>query len=65
MNALAHQVGPERTAADLPSVEELDRALRNASPAEVIATALQTVGREHLAVVSSFGTESAALEDAT
>jgi len=61
MNALAHQVGPERTAADLPSAEALDRTLRNASPAEVIATALQTVGREHLAVVSSFGTESAAL----
>ena len=31
------------------------------SPAEVIATALQTVGRERLALVSSFGTESAAL----
>jgi phosphoadenosine phosphosulfate reductase len=61
MSALAHQVGPERTAVDLPSAEALDRTLRNASPAEVIATALQTVGREHLAVVSSFGTESAAL----
>ena len=61
MNALAHQALPERTARDLPPAEELDRALRNASPAEVIATALQTVGREHLAVVSSFGTESAAL----
>jgi phosphoadenosine phosphosulfate reductase len=45
----------------LPSAEELDRALRNATPAEVIAAALQTAGREHLAVVSSFGTESAAL----
>jgi phosphoadenosine phosphosulfate reductase len=45
----------------LPPAEELDRALRDASPAEVIATALQTVGREHLALVSSFGTESAAL----
>jgi phosphoadenosine phosphosulfate reductase len=61
MNALAHQVLPERTASDLPSAKELDRALRAASPAEVIATALQTVGRERLAVVSSFGTESAAL----
>jgi phosphoadenosine phosphosulfate reductase len=39
----------------------LDRALRKASPAEVIAAALQTVGRERLALVSSFGTESAAL----
>ena len=59
----AHQVLPERAArsADLPPAEELDRALRNASPADVIAAALQAVGREHLAVVSSFGTESAAL----
>ena len=54
---------PERPArsADLPPAEELDRALRTRSPAEVIAAALQTVGREHLALVSSFGTESAAL----
>jgi phosphoadenosine phosphosulfate reductase len=58
---LAHQVLAERTARDLPSAQELDRALRDASPAEVIATALQTVGREQLAAVSSFGTESAAL----
>jgi phosphoadenosine phosphosulfate reductase len=45
----------------LPAAEALADALRGASPAEVIAKALQTVGREHLAVVSSFGTESAAL----
>ena len=45
----------------LPPAEALDRALRDASPAEVIATALRTVGRERLALVSSFGTESAAL----
>ena len=61
MNAIAHQATSEPTATALPSAEELDRALRNATPAEVIATALQTAGREHLAVVSSFGTESAAL----
>jgi phosphoadenosine phosphosulfate reductase len=61
MSALAHQVLPEPTASNLPSADALDRALRDASPAEVIATALQTVGREQLAVVSSFGTESAAL----
>ena len=63
MNALAHQVRPEQTAhqPDLPSAEELDRALRNQSPATVIAAGLQAVGRVHLAVVSSFGTESAAL----
>ena len=61
VNALAHQVSPQQPATDLPPAEELDGALRNASPAEVIATALQTVGRERLALVSSFGTESAAL----
>lgn len=61
MNALADQVLPELNARELPPALELDLALRNASPAEVIAAALQTVGRERLAVVSSFGTESAAL----
>jgi phosphoadenosine phosphosulfate reductase len=63
MNELVHQVLTERTAgaADLPPAEELDRVLRHAAPAEVIAAALKTVGREQLAVVSSFGTESAAL----
>jgi phosphoadenosine phosphosulfate reductase len=35
--------------------------LRDASPAHVIETALKLVGREQLALVSSFGTESAAL----
>jgi phosphoadenosine phosphosulfate reductase len=48
-------------APDLPAAEELNRALRDATPAEVIAAALRTVGRERLAAVSSFGTESAAL----
>ena len=41
--------------------EVLDLALREASPREVIARAIRTVGRERLAFVSSFGTESAAL----
>jgi phosphoadenosine phosphosulfate reductase len=61
VNALAHQAELERAADDLPSAEALDRALRDASPEEVIAAALQAVGRKHLAVVSSFGIESAAL----
>jgi len=60
MSALANQAIPE-TARDLPAAGELDQALRDASPAEVMAMALQTVGREHLALVSSFATESAAL----
>jgi phosphoadenosine phosphosulfate reductase len=49
----------------VPSVEAaaaaLDRELACASPAVVIARALREFGREKLAVVSSFGTESAAL----
>jgi phosphoadenosine phosphosulfate reductase len=61
MNARVDQTSPQRTARALPSAEGLDLALRNASPADVIAAALQAVGRAHLAVVSSFGTESAAL----
>jgi phosphoadenosine phosphosulfate reductase len=51
---------PER-ATDLPPAEALDDALRGAAPADVIAAALKIVGRERLALVSSFGTESAAL----
>jgi phosphoadenosine phosphosulfate reductase len=61
VNALVQPILPERTAGDLPPAELLERALRDASPARVIATALRTVGREHLALVSSFGIESAAL----
>ncbi|WP_047309295.1 phosphoadenylyl-sulfate reductase [Rhodopseudomonas palustris] len=41
--------------------QTLDAALRTASPAEVIAAALREIGRDKLALVSSFGTESAAL----
>jgi phosphoadenosine phosphosulfate reductase len=48
-------------AAMVSQAQSLELALRDASPAEVIAAALKTVGREHLALVSSFGTESAAL----
>jgi phosphoadenosine phosphosulfate reductase len=60
VNALSDQLHQETTR-HLPPAEELDRALRDASPQEIVATALQMVGRQHLAVVSSFGTESAAL----
>ncbi len=61
MNALASQVPSASAATSLPLADELDRALRDASPHEVISAALKTVGRERLALVSSFGTESAAL----
>lgn len=60
MTVIASQLAP-RSVAALPSAEELDRSLRDASPAEIIAAALKTVGREKLALVSSFGTESATL----
>jgi phosphoadenosine phosphosulfate reductase len=63
VNVPGPQPQSERSAqaADLPSAAVLDRSLRDASPAEIIAAALAAIGREHLAVVSSFGTESAAL----
>ena len=49
---------------DLSAIEKaeaLDEMLRHATPSEVIEGALRAVGRERLALVSSFGTESAAL----
>ena len=61
MNVRAHPVSPQAVAGTLPPAEELDRALREATPAEIIAAALRTAGRDQLALVSSFGTESAAL----
>ena len=57
MDAIAEQIA--ETAAG--KAEALDEVLRNASPSEVIESALRIVGRERLALVSSFGTESAAL----
>ncbi len=59
MNALVSQ--PVAAQTNLPAADELDRVLRSASPAAVIEAALDSVGREQLALVSSFGTESAAL----
>ena len=59
MNAPVPHVSSQSAA--LPPAEELDRALRHAPPAEIVTAALHTVGRDRLAVVSSFGTESAAL----
>jgi phosphoadenosine phosphosulfate reductase len=52
-------------AASVPSIEvtaaALDRELTRAAPTEIVQSALRAVGRDKLAVVSSFGTESAAL----
>jgi len=42
-------------------VAALDARLNDASPADIIRAALEAVGRDKLALVSSFGTESAAL----
>lgn len=42
-------------------VAALDARLNDASPAEIIGAAIEISGREKLALVSSFGTESAAL----
>jgi phosphoadenosine phosphosulfate reductase len=61
MSALASQVSSALPTGVLPAADELDRALRDASPHEVIAAAVKAIGRDHLALVSSFGTESAAL----
>lgn len=40
---------------------ELDSSLADATPHQIVAAAVNAVGRDRLAVVSSFGTESAAL----
>jgi phosphoadenosine phosphosulfate reductase len=45
----------------ISTAARLDPALRQASPTEIIAAAQAEVGRDRLALVSSFGTESAAL----
>lgn len=65
MNAPLHQREPALPVETAASTElvaaELEQELRAASPAQIIAAALEVVGRDKLAVVSSFGTESAAL----
>jgi phosphoadenosine phosphosulfate reductase len=59
VSLIAEQVSRETAAVE--KSHALDEVLRNAQPSEVIESALRIVGREHLALVSSFGTESAAL----
>ena len=58
-NDLAQPITDETAAAKRASA--LDEALHHATPSEVIERALRIAGRERLALVSSFGTESAAL----
>jgi phosphoadenosine phosphosulfate reductase len=49
------------TPAVLTAAAALDRELTYASPTAIVQSALRETGRDKLAVVSSFGTESAAL----
>jgi phosphoadenosine phosphosulfate reductase len=60
VNILEHQKQAARTTNDLVA-QELSHTLRYSSPTDVIEKALQIVGRDALALVSSFGIESAAL----
>jgi phosphoadenosine phosphosulfate reductase len=55
------QSAPAAEIPALPAAAALNESLRSASPADVISAALRAVGRDRLALVSSFGTESAAL----
>ena len=61
MSAPARQRPVQPAPGELPPAAELAGALGEASPAEIVAAALRIVGRDRLALVSSFGTESAAL----
>ena len=56
---LAERISDEAAAAK--KAEALDEVLHHATPSEVIESALRIVGRERLALMSSFGTEAAAL----
>ena len=52
----------QATPSDITSrAADLNRELVSAAPADIIAAALRAVGRDKLALVSSFGSESAAL----
>lgn len=52
---------PQAVPSVVATAAALDRELDKAQPAEIVERALRLVGRDKLAVVSSFGTESAAL----
>jgi phosphoadenosine phosphosulfate reductase len=59
VDGLSQQLREDLSASE--KAESLDEVLRHGTPSEVIESALRIVGREQLALVSSFGTESAAL----
>ena len=51
----------DRASSDLPTAASLNRFLSDAEPVEIVRAARDLIGRERLAVVSSFGIEFAAL----
>jgi len=61
MTATAYLEPSSDLAAVAARAAELDRVLQEASPVEIIRAAVNEVGRDRLALVSSFGTESAVL----
>ena len=61
IDVLSEPFLPVPKPAEQPRADDLNRALKDASPTAIIAAALEAVGRDRLAAVSSFGTESAAL----
>ena len=61
VDVLSEPFLPAPKPAAQPREDVLNAALQNASPTAIIAAALEAVGRDKLALVSSFGTESAAL----
>jgi phosphoadenosine phosphosulfate reductase len=54
-------LGTPAEQAGLPDAASLDRLLAGAEPVQIVRAAREVIGRERLAIVSSFGTESAAL----
>ena len=61
MTATAYLEPSSDLAAVAARAAELDRVLQDSSPVEIMRAAVGEVGRERLALVSSFGTESAVL----
>ncbi len=61
MSATAHFDASSDLTAVAARAARFDRALQSASPVEIIRAAVNEVGRDRLALVSSFGTESGVL----
>ncbi len=61
IDVLSEPFLPAPKPVDQPREDVLNATLQAASPTAIVAAALEAVGRDKLALVSSFGTESAAL----